>query len=67
MKNKVLSKRLVIAVAMACAAGGGVAEATTTSIPLAEGWNLVNTPIEPPTPTMGGMGTMSMMDTVMGG
>ena len=58
MKNKVLGKRLLAALAMAWATGVGVADAATKEIALEAGWNLVNTPLEPTTPAV---------DTVLGG
>ncbi len=58
MKKKVFGKRLVVAMAlaMACVTGVGVADAATKDIPLVEGWNLVNTPLEPDN---------AMLDTVL--
>jgi|GEM_PF-4044738 len=60
MRHKVLGKRLVIAVAMAmaCGTGVGLADAATKDIALTEGWNLVNTPLEPDAPAV---------DTVLAG
>lgn len=60
MKKKVFGKQLVVALALAmtCAVGVGVANAATKDITLVEGWNLINTPLEPDD---------AMLDTVLAG